>query len=138
MTARRHHSSANNRRERNRSTHVAQYPGEEIARGSRSSVRSWGNRAVAKVPLPSTPDAWITSEAAYTAAVHAVGAPVPRVLGVEQVDGRAVSIFERIWGPSMWEQVVSSPSTAAAAGRDLAELHHRLLRLIPPPTLPRQ
>jgi aminoglycoside phosphotransferase (APT) family kinase protein len=120
------------------SAQVAGFPGEEIARGSRSSVRAWGNDAVAKVPLPSTPDAWIRSEAAYTAAVHAVGAPVPRVLGVEQVNGRAVSIFERVWGPSMWERVLAAPSTAASCGRELAELHHRLLRLIPPPTLPRQ
>jgi aminoglycoside phosphotransferase (APT) family kinase protein len=117
---------------------VPRYPGEEIARGSRSSVRAWGTDAVAKVPLPTTPDAWIVFEARYTAAVHAIGAPVPRLLGIEHVNGRAVSIFERVWGGSMWEQVATDPSTAAAAGTELAELHERLLNLIPPPTLPRQ
>jgi aminoglycoside phosphotransferase (APT) family kinase protein len=101
-------------------------------------VRAWGPDAVAKVPLPTTPDDWIIAEAQYTAVVHAIGAPVPRLLAVERVDGRATSIYERARGPSMWERVTSSPSTAAAVGADLAALHHQLLGITPPPTLPRQ
>jgi aminoglycoside phosphotransferase (APT) family kinase protein len=117
---------------------VTRYPGEEIARGSRSSVRAWGADAVAKVPLPTTPDGWIIAEAHYTADVHATGAPVPRLLAIERVEGRAASIYERAHGPSMWELVTSSPSTAAAVGADLAALHDELLGISPPPTLPRQ
>jgi aminoglycoside phosphotransferase (APT) family kinase protein len=117
---------------------VVRHLGPEIARGSRSSVRAWGNDAVAKVPLPTTPNAWILFEARYTAAVHAVGAPVPRLLGVEEIDGRTVSIFERVWGPSMWERITADPSSGARDAVELAQLHHRLLSLPPPPTLPRQ
>jgi aminoglycoside phosphotransferase (APT) family kinase protein len=93
---------------------------------------------VAKVPLPTTPDEWITAEARYTAAVHAAGAPVPRFLGFVRVDGRTASIYERSYGPSLWECAIASAAAAAAAGRELAALHHRLLHLSPPPTLPRQ
>jgi aminoglycoside phosphotransferase (APT) family kinase protein len=101
-------------------------------------VYEWGDDAVVKVPFADTPDEWITSEARYAAAVHAIGAPVPRVLGVEEIDGRAASVFERVRGPSMWEEVVAHPDQAAAAGRRLAELQADLFALVPPLALPAQ
>jgi len=60
--------------------------GEEIARGTRSTVFAWGRDAVVKVPHADTPDEWVEYEATYTAAVHAVGAPVPRMLGLEVME----------------------------------------------------
>ena len=92
--------------------------GEPLARGSRSVVHAWGTDAVAKVPLPTMPEGWIRAEAQFAAAVHACGAPVPAVLGVEVIDGQEVSLYERIHGPSMWEELVEQPTRV----RELAQI----------------
>jgi len=112
--------------------------GHVIARGTRSTVYQWGDDAVIKVPHADTPDAWIDYEATYTAAVHAVGAPVPRVLGVERLGGRPASVFERIHGPSMWSVVVGDPMACDGMARVLAELQRRLFDVVPPVALPSQ
>ena len=112
--------------------------GAEIARGTRSTVHAWGDDAVIKVPHADTPDEWIGYEATYTAAVHAVGAPVPRLIGVEVLAGRPASVFERVHGPSMWTVVVADPSSCTAMARELAELQQRLFDVVPPVALPAQ
>jgi aminoglycoside phosphotransferase (APT) family kinase protein len=117
---------------------VARPLGELVARGTRSSIHAYGRRAVAKVPHPSTPSTWIESEAEYAAAAHAVGAPVPRPLGVEQIDGRPASVWERLDGESMWERVIARPKQSADIGRQLAEVQRGLFALPVPVELPRQ
>ncbi len=112
--------------------------GELIAKGTRSTVHAVGNDLVAKVPLPTTPGAWILHEAHFTAAVRAAGAPAPDVVDVIELGGRPVSLYERVTGPSMWEYVVEHPGEAARMGRRLAELQLGLLALSAPVTLPRQ
>ncbi len=117
---------------------VANLLGPPIARGSRSTVYEWGDDTVVKVPFADTPDEWIRYEARFASAVHAIGAPVPQAFGVEEIDGRAASVFERVRGPSMWEHVVAHPDQAAAAGRQLADLQAALFALVPPIGLPAQ
>ena len=112
--------------------------GELVAQGTRSSIHAYGHGAVAKVPKPSTPDSWILYEAQYASAVRAVGAPAPRLLGVERVAGRSVSVWERVQGSSMWQHVVDRPEHSAALGRLLADIQNELFGLVPPVTLPRQ
>jgi aminoglycoside phosphotransferase (APT) family kinase protein len=112
--------------------------GAPIARGSRSVIHAWGDHAVAKVPMDTTPEGWIRFEATYTEAVYASGAPVPRVLGVEMIGGRAVSIFERIDGQSMWDALMANPADATRFGCELAELHLSVLELTPPIIVPSQ
>lgn len=112
--------------------------GDVVARGSRSSVHSYGRGAVAKVPAPSTPEGWIRFEARYAEAVRAAGAPAPRLLGIEQIAGRTASVWERVEGTSMWEQVAERPERGAELGRLLADVQHALFVLVPPVTLPRQ
>jgi aminoglycoside phosphotransferase (APT) family kinase protein len=112
--------------------------GEVVARGSRSLVHAYGRGAVAKVPKPATPSSWIESEAEYVEAVRAVGAPAPSLLGIEQIGGRPASVWERVEGPSMWQQVVDRPARSAELGRRLAEVQLALFELVPPVTLPDQ
>ena len=107
-------------------------PGELLASGSRSSVFAWGRDAVVKVPFASTPEAWIHFEARYTAAVHDAGAPAPRFLGIETVNGRAASVYERVHGRSMWEHMRARPEQIPAYTRSLAELQAHLFSLVPP------
>jgi len=101
-------------------------------------VHAWGREAVAKVPRASTPEGWIETEARFTALVHIAGAPVPRLLGIERIDGRAVSIYERVDGPSMWELMARQPQTITPLARSLAELQAHLFSLVPPVQLPSQ
>jgi aminoglycoside phosphotransferase (APT) family kinase protein len=109
-----------------------------LATGSRSAVFAWGRNAVAKVPFAATPEAWIHFEALYTAAVHDAGAPAPRLMGIETVDGRAASIYERVQGRSMWEHMLEHPARVATHSRLLAELQAHLFALVPPVALPAQ
>jgi Ser/Thr protein kinase RdoA (MazF antagonist) len=112
--------------------------GDVVARGSRSFVHAYGRDAVVKVPKPETPAAWILAEAEYVQAARAVGAPAPALLGVEQVFGRPASVWERVDGPSLWEQVVDRPERSAEVGRALADVQLALFDLVPPVTLPDQ
>jgi aminoglycoside phosphotransferase (APT) family kinase protein len=112
--------------------------GDVVARGSRSVVHAYGRGAVVKVPKPATPASWIRSEAEYVEAVRAVGAPAPALLGVELIFGRPASVWERVEGPSLWQQVVDHPGRATAVGRMLADVQLSLFELVPPVTLPDQ
>jgi aminoglycoside phosphotransferase (APT) family kinase protein len=112
--------------------------GDVVARGSRSVVHAYGHGAVVKVPKPSTPDSWIRSEAEYVEAVRAVGAPAPSLLGVEEVFGRPASVWERVDGPSLWQDVVDHPTRSADVGRMLADIQTAVFELVPPVTLPDQ
>jgi aminoglycoside phosphotransferase (APT) family kinase protein len=112
--------------------------GDLVARGTRSSIHAYGRGAVVKVPHPSTPTGWIHSEAEYAEAVRAAGAPVPRFLGIEQLSGRAASVWERVEGTSMWQRVVDQPDRSAELGRLLADIQRMLFELVPPVTLPNQ
>jgi Ser/Thr protein kinase RdoA (MazF antagonist) len=112
--------------------------GELVARGTRSSIHAYGPGAVVKVPHPSTPDGWIEWEAQYADDARAVGAPVPRLLGVEHLSGRAASVWERVEGTSMWQRAIDRPETSAELGRLLADVQCALFELVPPVTLPRQ
>jgi aminoglycoside phosphotransferase (APT) family kinase protein len=117
---------------------LARLLGDVVARGSRSSVRAYGRGAVVKVPDPETPAGWILFEAEYTEAVRAVGAPAPRLLGIEQIAGRPASVWERLDGTTMWQQVIDRPDRAAEMGSVLADVHLALFELVPPVTLPSQ
>jgi aminoglycoside phosphotransferase (APT) family kinase protein len=112
--------------------------GDLVARGTRSSIHAYGRGAVIKVPHRSTPACWIDFEAEYAEAARAVGAPAPRLLGIEQMRGRSASVWERVEGTSMWQHVVDQPSRAAELGRLLADVQCSLSVLVPPLALPLQ
>ena len=117
---------------------MARSPGEVVARGTRSSVRAYGRGAVIKVPDAATSERWIHFEAAYAEAARTSGAPVPKLLGIEQIDGRAASVWERVEGESLWQHTVDTPARAAEFGALLAEVHEALFGLVAPVTLPSQ
>jgi Phosphotransferase enzyme family len=112
--------------------------GDVVARGSRSLVHAYGRGAVVKVPRPTTPGSWIRAEAEYVEAARAAGAPAPALLGMEQIFGRPASVWERVEGPSLWQEVVDRPRRSADVGRRLAEVQLALFELVPPVTLPDQ
>jgi aminoglycoside phosphotransferase (APT) family kinase protein len=91
-----------------------------------------------KVPNLATAEGWIRSEAEFAEAARTAGAPVPRLLGVERIDGRAASVWERVQGASVWQLVVDRPGRSAELGRLVADMQLALFALVPPVTLPRQ
>jgi aminoglycoside phosphotransferase (APT) family kinase protein len=119
-------------------SHPGKVLGEVVARGTRSSIHAHGSGTVIKVPHPSTPDDWILAEADYSEAARAVGARAPRLLGIEHIEGRPASVWERINGRSMWQHIIDRPDLSAQFGRSLAEIQLDLFALVPAVTLPRQ
>lgn len=117
---------------------TALLPGDLIASGTRSDVRAFGRGAVIKLPAGATADGWIRWEAEYAEAARSAGAPVPRLLGLEQVGGRTASVWERVEGRSVWQHAVDRPRRGPELGRLLADLQETLFALVPPVTLPRQ
>jgi aminoglycoside phosphotransferase (APT) family kinase protein len=117
---------------------LARPPGDLVASGTRSTVHAYGAGAVVKIPGASTADGWIHSEAEYAEAARSAGAPVPRLLGVERIGGRAASVWERVEGTSVWQHVVDRPDRSASLGRLLADVQLALFALVPPVTLPSQ
>lgn len=101
-------------------------------------MHAYGRGAVVKVPAASTVDRWITFEAQYAEAARLCGAPVPRLLGIEQIGGRPASVWERVDGVSMWQQVVEQPRRNVELGVLLADVQLALFELVPPLTLPAQ
>jgi aminoglycoside phosphotransferase (APT) family kinase protein len=117
---------------------AARTPGDVVARGTRSTIHAFGRGAVIKVPEPATPESWIEFEAEYAEAARISGAPVPRLLGMEKVAGRAASVWERIDGASLWQHIVDAPARSTEFGALLADVHEALFQLVPPVTLPSQ
>ena len=53
---------------------------------------------------------------------------------MEEIFGRPASVWERVDGPSMWQQVVDRPDRGAELGRRLADIQLALFELVPPVT----
>jgi aminoglycoside phosphotransferase (APT) family kinase protein len=117
---------------------LARQLGDLVARGMRSAVHVYGCGAVVKVPAPSTPEESIGSEAQFAEAARAAGAPVPRLLGLERIDGRLASVWEHVEGTPMSQRAVDRPDQSAALGRLLADVQDGLFALVAPDVLPRQ
>lgn len=102
--------------------------GPLVAVGRTSDVYEYGRGSVVKVPRPNVPAPWASEEARFTLAVRELGGPAPQVLEVVQVAGRDAIVFERVEGPSMWELIRENPDDVDALGRELAEVHLRVVR----------
>lgn len=93
--------------------------GDLLAVGRTADVHAFGNDAVIKIPRPDTPSHWAEIEADLSTAVHGHGLPAPAVRDVTVVDGRTCVVFDRVSGPSMWQQMLDNP---AQAGQLVAEM----------------
>jgi len=115
---------------------VSMQVGELVGRGRTSDVYAFGADSVIKMPHDDVAADWPQFEAALTQAVHALGVPAPRVLDVVDVDGRDAVVFERVDGPSMWQQMLDGPAHAPALARELASIQKSLFAVGIPPGLP--
>ena len=89
----------------------ASSPGELIATGRTSDVYAYGADAVVKVPRPGVPAHWAAAEAAFSEAIEPLGLPAPRVRDLVAVEGRPSIVFDRVVGPSMWDEMRAAPAS---------------------------
>jgi uncharacterized protein (TIGR02172 family) len=94
-----------------------------IAQGRTAEIFAWTDGCILKLARSEFSLTYLEREAAITRAVHEAGLPVPRVVDVVEVDGRAGIVFERVEGPSMMKTMLSRPWTMPGLGSILAELH---------------
>lgn len=110
--------------------------GELVGRGRTSDVFAYGTDSVVKIPHDDVPSSWPQFEAVLTQAVHSAGVSAPAVRDVVVVSGRASVVFERIAGPSMWQQMLDTPADAPRLARELAAIQKSLLAVGIPPDIP--
>jgi len=110
--------------------------GHLVATGRTSRLYAHGTDSVVKVPRHGVPDEWLALEAELTAAVREAGVPAPQVRDVVRSHGRIAVVFERINGPSMWEEIVSAPDTVERRAAQLADIHRELLSVGLPERVP--
>src|SRR5687767_6388770 len=107
-----------------------------IGKGLTAQVYAWGDGRVLKHFESWRPAEKVEKEFRITRAVHAAGLPTPAAYEMIEVEGRKGIVFERINGPSMFEQVTARPWKLFAAARRLAELHAQLHAVKAPIELP--
>jgi len=110
--------------------------GELVGRGRTSDVYAFGAGSVVKVPHADVPRSWPEFEAGVTRAVGAHGVPAPIVRDVVTVEGRSAVVYERIEGPSMWQQMLDEPANAAQLTVMLANIQRSLVSAGTPAGIP--
>jgi len=110
--------------------------GELVGRGRTSDVYAYGADSVIKVAHDDVPKDWPAFEAELTAAVWELGVAAPQVRDVVDVNGRPSVVFERIPGPSMWQQMIDDPKRVPVLARELASIQKTLLQIGIPPRIP--
>lgn len=111
-------------------------PGELVGHGRTSDVYAFGEHDVVKIPHESVPDEWAQFEADLTSIVRAAGVPAPEVRDTGTIDGRTVIVFERVRGPSMWQQMVDTPAQVDTLTRELAAIQRSLMSVGIPEGVP--
>ncbi|MEM7338086.1 MAG: aminoglycoside phosphotransferase family protein [Actinomycetota bacterium] len=110
--------------------------GSLVGVGRTADVYAYGDDSVVKVLRADIPRHWAALEAQFTAAVHARGLPTPEVRDLTEIDGRPAVVFERIDGPSMWNEMAQSDASAAALAKVLGRMHAELQAELAPAELP--
>jgi hypothetical protein len=101
---------------------------EPIAAGRTAEVFAVGGDQVLKLLKPGFDPRMLSVELAKTAAVHAVSGLAPEVHGLVDVDGRRGLLFERVFGASMLDSIMSSEDKALDDAVVFADLHGEILR----------
>lgn len=99
-----------------------QQRGQLIGTGKEAEVYEFGDR-VLKLYRAGPRKGSAFREAAILAAVEALDVPAPRVLGVEQVDGRWGVIMERAQGPAFAEAALRGGAALETHLAAMARLH---------------
>lgn len=97
-----------------------------IAEGRTAEVYAWEDGQVLKLFRSWCSPRSVEQEIACSRAVSEMPLPIPKFLGVLDVDGRKGIIYERVDGHSMLHAMVSKLWTVRRYARLLAELHNEI------------
>lgn len=101
-------------------------PGELIAAGRTSEVHAYGDDSVIKILRAEVPSHWAELEAHLTGSVRSLGVPAPEMRDLVEVNGRPAIVFERIYGPSMWQLMCDDPNEITPLAIMLADVHRQI------------
>ncbi len=104
-------------------------PADPIAFGRTAEVFAVGDDRVLKLLKPGFDPRMLSVEFAKTAAVHSASGLAPEVCGLVDVDGRRGVLFERVFGASMLDSMMSSEDKAVENAVVFADLHGEILSL---------
>lgn len=110
--------------------------GKFLAAGRTSEVFAYGADSAVKVLRPDVPGAWADLEADLTATVGEQGLPAPQVRDLIEIEGRKAIVFERIDGPSMWQQLIAGERGVIELAAELAQVHRQIQQAGLPPGIP--
>jgi tRNA A-37 threonylcarbamoyl transferase component Bud32 len=100
--------------------------GRPIAVGSNSEVFSWGDHQALKLGYPWAPVDWIEAEFSVGRDIQGMGLPIPKVYERVRVNDREGIIFEKVEGPTLFEELADRPWNIKRYAQMLAELHCRI------------
>ncbi len=111
--------------------------GELLGSGRAAEVFALGEGQVIKLLREGGSPLALEREAAAQRAAHAAGLPVPAVVSIETMEGRAGLVMSRVEGLDGLTAVDRKPWRVWAIGRQVGRLHQQLGSANAPPELPR-
>ena len=111
--------------------------GEKLGAGRAAEVFAYGEGKVIKLLFPGGSQTGLEREAAAQRAAHAAGVPVPEVICLETIDGRAGLVMARIAGLDGLTAIERKPWRLWSIGRQIGRVHRELGRSEAPPELVR-
>ncbi|MGC2201630.1 MAG: aminoglycoside phosphotransferase family protein [Stellaceae bacterium] len=99
--------------------------GHLLAVGNVAEIFEWGSYVV-KLYKSTAAKPMAFREAAINAAVEAIGLPVPRVWGVQEIGGRWGIVFDRVKQASFGEQILNNSAAVRRYLECMVNLHLRI------------
>lgn len=100
--------------------------GELLGKGMTAEVYEWGQDKVLKLYLDYYKEEWIKGEAIIGRKIHDAGVPSPAVFDMVEVDGRKGIIFERIFGKTITNVLISEPWLFFSFVQQMARFHCKI------------
>ena len=97
--------------------------GERLAEGATAEVYVWGPGWILKLFRDWVPSDWVDYEVGVARAVHTSQITVPAVGDIIETHGRRGLLYERVDGPSLLQNLTTTPWKVSQIGRILADLH---------------
>lgn len=96
---------------------------KKIGEGRTAEIYALDEHKIAKVFRHDIPDDNIRYELEMSERVESLGLKVPRVYGIEEVEGRPAVMYERINGESLLSYLINHPDQVRQIAQTMAELH---------------
>ena len=100
--------------------------GQPLAYGRTAEIYAWGPGQVLKLFYDWYDPESVEYEARIARAIQENGLPVPAIGEILRVNGRLGLVYQRVDGPSLWEEMMRRPWLVMHYARQMAALHIRM------------